>query len=93
MSQEMSVEEAVKEYKQLIRSLPPVNQYLLLYVLDLLSVFAKKAEVNLMNAPSEFERFWADQISLSFSNPAFSPTLRMTCNLENTSYPNRCWSF
>jgi hypothetical protein len=53
MSQEMSVEEAVKEYKQLIRSLPPVNQYLLLYVLDLLSVFAKKAEVNLMNAPSE----------------------------------------
>lgn len=47
-------ENAVKEYKALIRAMPPVNQYLLLYVLDLLSVFARKSDVNLMTAPSEF---------------------------------------
>jgi hypothetical protein len=45
-------ESAVKEYKALIRAMPPVNQYLLLYVLDLLSVFARKSDVNLMTAPS-----------------------------------------
>lgn len=39
-------------YKSLIRAMPPVNQYLLLYVLDLLSVFARKSDVNLMTAPS-----------------------------------------
>lgn len=33
--------------------MPPVNQYLLLYVLDLLSVFAKNSDKNLMTAPSE----------------------------------------
>jgi len=45
-------------YKSLIRAMPPVNQYLLLYVLDLLSVFARKSDVNLMTAPSmsSFER-------------------------------------
>ena len=47
------VDYAVKEYKALIRAMPPVNQYLLLYVLDLLSVFARKSDVNLMTAPSE----------------------------------------
>ena len=40
--------EAVEQYKALIRSMPAVNQYLLLYVLDLLSVFARKSEINLM---------------------------------------------
>lgn len=34
--------------------MPKPNQYLLLYVLDLLSVFARKSEVNLMTAPSRF---------------------------------------
>ena len=46
-------EETIDRYKELIRSLPPVNQYLLLYVLDLLHVFANNAEKNLMTAPSE----------------------------------------
>lgn len=43
-------------YKRLIRSMPRANQYLLLYVLDLLSVFARKCERNLMTATSRF--FW-----------------------------------
>ncbi|KAF8896430.1 Rho GTPase activation protein [Infundibulicybe gibba] len=43
-------EEVIRTYKQLIRSLPQFNQYLLLYVLDLLSVFARKADKNLMTA-------------------------------------------
>lgn len=42
----------IKRYKDLIRRMPPVNQHLLLYVLDLLSVFAKKSDKNLMTAPS-----------------------------------------
>jgi hypothetical protein len=32
--------------------MPRANQYLLLYVLDLLSVFARKSDQNLMNATS-----------------------------------------
>lgn len=43
-------EEVVATYKRLIRSMPRANQYLLLYVLDLLSVFARKCERNLMTA-------------------------------------------
>lgn len=39
---------AIARYKTLILSMPAVNQYLLLYVLDLLSVFARKSEINLM---------------------------------------------
>ncbi|KAH9949947.1 Rho GTPase activation protein [Amylocystis lapponica] len=41
-------DEIVMTYKRLIRSMPRANQYLLLYVLDLLSVFARKCEKNLM---------------------------------------------
>ncbi|KAK4688433.1 GTPase-activating protein SAC7, partial [Tremellales sp. Uapishka_1] len=51
MTQEISLDEAVKEYKSLIRAMPSCNQYLLLYILDLLSVFAKKSDINLMTAP------------------------------------------
>ncbi|KAI0267804.1 Rho GTPase activation protein [Gloeopeniophorella convolvens] len=40
----------IATYKRLIRSMPHPNQYLLLYVLDLLSVFARKADKNLMTA-------------------------------------------
>lgn len=36
--------------------MPPANQYLLLYVLDLLSVFARKSDKNLMTAQSMFHR-------------------------------------
>ncbi|KAI0070459.1 Rho GTPase activation protein [Panus rudis PR-1116 ss-1] len=43
-------DEIIATYKRLIRSLPRPNQYLLLYVLDLLSVFARKADKNLMTA-------------------------------------------
>ncbi|KAF8632236.1 hypothetical protein AX15_001988 [Amanita polypyramis BW_CC] len=42
--------EVIKTYKTLIRQMPRSNQYLLLYVLDLLSVFARKSEKNLMTA-------------------------------------------
>ncbi|EKM58504.1 uncharacterized protein PHACADRAFT_252881 [Phanerochaete carnosa HHB-10118-sp] len=43
-------DEAIHRYKRLIRMLPDDNKYLLLYVLDLLSVFARKADKNLMTA-------------------------------------------
>ncbi|KIY62458.1 Rho GTPase activation protein [Cylindrobasidium torrendii FP15055 ss-10] len=43
-------DEIITTYKRLIRNLPRPNQYLLLYVLDLLSVFARKADINLMTA-------------------------------------------
>ncbi|ESK94012.1 rho gtpase activator [Moniliophthora roreri MCA 2997] len=43
-------EEVISTYKRLIRAMPRPNQYLLLYVLDLLSVFARKSDKNLMTA-------------------------------------------
>ncbi|KAI0707191.1 Rho GTPase activation protein [Earliella scabrosa] len=43
-------DEVIATYKRLIRSMPRANQYLLLYVLDLLSVFARKWDKNLMTA-------------------------------------------
>ncbi|KAK2463426.1 hypothetical protein APHAL10511_004512 [Amanita phalloides] len=43
-------DEVIKTYKSLIRRISRPNQYLLLYVLDLLSVFARKSEKNLMTA-------------------------------------------
>lgn len=46
-------ESAIKTYRLLIQSSPPANQYLLLYVLDLLAVFARKSDKNLMTAASE----------------------------------------
>lgn len=48
-----SQDEVIKAYRQLIRNMPRQNQYLLLYVLDLLSVFARKADKNLMTATSK----------------------------------------
>lgn len=47
-------DEIIATYKRLIRSMPRPNQYLLLYVLDLLSVFSRKSNINLMNATSMF---------------------------------------
>ncbi|KAL4981048.1 hypothetical protein BDW66DRAFT_123780 [Aspergillus desertorum] len=41
---------AVAAYQQLIRELPPLNKQLLLYILDLLAVFASKSEQNRMNS-------------------------------------------
>ncbi|TFK46072.1 RhoGAP-domain-containing protein [Heliocybe sulcata] len=46
----VNAEEIIAKYKQLIRQMPRANQYLLLYVLDLLSVFARKCDKNLMTA-------------------------------------------
>ncbi|KAL5525703.1 hypothetical protein ACEPAG_7040 [Sanghuangporus baumii] len=50
LAKKMSTDDVIKIYKQLIRGMPPQNQYLLLYVLDLLSVFARKADKNRMTA-------------------------------------------
>ncbi|KAI1501250.1 hypothetical protein F5X99DRAFT_206766 [Biscogniauxia marginata] len=41
---------AIKKYQQLIKELPPLNRQLLLYILDLLAVFAAKADENRMTA-------------------------------------------
>lgn len=43
-------EEAVAKFQQLIRELPPLNKQLLLYILDLLAVFASKSEKNRMTS-------------------------------------------
>ncbi|CAK7206758.1 GTPase activating protein (GAP) for Rho1p [Sporothrix eucalyptigena] len=41
---------AISQYQGLITELPPLNRQLLLYILDLLAVFAAKADVNRMNS-------------------------------------------
>ena len=41
---------AVASYQQLIRDLPPLNKQLLLYILDLLAVFASKSDQNRMTS-------------------------------------------
>ncbi|EFE37928.1 Rho GTPase activator (Sac7), putative [Trichophyton verrucosum HKI 0517] len=43
-------EAAVIAYQQLIKELPPLNRQLLLYILDLLTVFASKSDLNRMTA-------------------------------------------
>jgi hypothetical protein len=60
--------ETIAAYKQLISKMPKPNQYLLLYVLDLLSVFAKKSDKNLMTASSEWN------VDRSSSGRALSPS-------------------
>lgn len=44
------IEHAVQRYKILISELPPLNRQLLMYILDLLSIFAARCEKNLMPA-------------------------------------------
>ena len=44
------VPSAIRAYQRLISELPPLNRQLLLYILDLLAVFASKSEQNLMTA-------------------------------------------
>ncbi|TEA18041.1 Rho-GTPase-activating protein 5 [Colletotrichum sidae] len=41
---------AISKYQKLITELPPLNRQLLLYILDLLAVFAAKSEENRMNS-------------------------------------------
>ncbi|KAL7272678.1 GTPase activating protein (GAP) for Rho1p [Rhizina undulata] len=42
--------QAIRSYQKLIAELPNLNRQLLLYILDLLAVFAAKSKLNLMNA-------------------------------------------
>ncbi|KAK5653099.1 hypothetical protein OQA88_9197 [Cercophora sp. LCS_1] len=44
------MDDAIAKYQQLITELPPLNRQLLLYILDLLAVFAAKADQNRMNS-------------------------------------------
>ncbi|OCF75947.1 rho GTPase activator [Kwoniella mangroviensis CBS 8886] len=52
LSETLSADDAIAQYKSLIQALPRIHLYLLLYVLDLLSVFARRADKNLMTAPN-----------------------------------------
>lgn len=47
---DFDVDAAILRYQQLITELPPLNRQLLLYILDLLAVFAAKADENRMNS-------------------------------------------
>ena len=49
---DFDAEEAIERYKQLITELPPLNRQLLLYILDLLAVFASKSDLNKMTTPN-----------------------------------------
>ncbi|KAK4456017.1 hypothetical protein QBC34DRAFT_388647 [Podospora aff. communis PSN243] len=44
------MDDAIAKYQQLITELPPLNRQLLLYILDLLAVFAAKSDQNRMNS-------------------------------------------
>ncbi|KAI9891532.1 MAG: hypothetical protein M1814_002655 [Vezdaea aestivalis] len=41
-------DDTIRQYQALITQIPPLNRQLLLYILDLLAVFASKSEINLM---------------------------------------------
>lgn len=58
--QPFNQEEVIATFKSFIRRMPRSNQYLLLYVLDLLSVFARKSDKNLMTATSELSHDHVD---------------------------------
>lgn len=45
-------EAAIRIFQALITELPPLNRQLLLYILDLLAVFASKADLNKMTTPN-----------------------------------------
>lgn len=49
-SDSFDVAKAITTYQNLITELPPLNRQLLLYILDLLAVFASKADENRMNS-------------------------------------------
>jgi hypothetical protein len=82
-------EEVIVQYKRLIASMPGANQYLLLYVLDLLTVFARKVEKNRMNASSEWGflyPFFRRRLTILFVVPFFAlfhwtPASRLGCHL------------
>lgn len=81
----LSDEQKIREFKRLIRRMPAENQFLLLYVLDLLGIFAKESDKNLMNAASELLtpcRADGRQTWLSSSSQASFTTADMTCGLR-----------
>jgi len=49
---EFDPDAAIGSYQKLITELPPLNRQLLLYILDLLAVFAAKSELNRMTSPN-----------------------------------------
>ena len=49
---DFDAETAIATYQRLITELPPLNRQLLLYILDLLAVFASKSELNRMTSPN-----------------------------------------
>ncbi|CZT02434.1 related to Rho GTPase activating protein [Rhynchosporium graminicola] len=50
LSEDFNVEKAIVTYQHLITELPPLNRQLLLYILDLLAVFASKSDENRMTS-------------------------------------------
>ncbi len=62
---------AISKYQQLITELPPLNRQLLLYILDLLAVFAAKADENRMNSQNLAAIFQPGM--LSHPNHAMAP--------------------
>lgn len=63
--------EAIDKYQGLIKILPPLNRQLLLYILDLLAVFAAKADENRMTAQNLAAIFQPGM--LSHPNHAMAP--------------------
>ncbi|KAF2667066.1 RhoGAP-domain-containing protein [Microthyrium microscopicum] len=49
---DFEVATAIKTFQRLITELPPLNRQLLLYILDLLAVFASKSDLNKMTTPN-----------------------------------------
>lgn len=62
---------AIARYQQLITELPPLNRQLLLYILDLLAVFAAKSDENRMNSQNLAAIFQPGM--LSHPNHAMAP--------------------
>ncbi|KAL2018908.1 hypothetical protein VTK56DRAFT_10275 [Thermocarpiscus australiensis] len=65
------VDAAIAKYQQLITELPPLNRQLLLYILDLLAVFAAKSDQNRMNSQNLAAIFQPGM--LSHPNHAMAP--------------------
>ncbi|KAH8673986.1 Rho GTPase activation protein [Xylariales sp. PMI_506] len=63
--------DAIEKYQDLIKALPPLNRQLLLYILDLLAVFAAKADENRMTAQNLAAIFQPGM--LSHPNHAMAP--------------------
>ncbi|KAI1854627.1 hypothetical protein JX266_000745 [Neoarthrinium moseri] len=71
LAENFNEEEAIDKYQELIKILPPLNRQLLLYILDLLAVFAAKADENRMTAQNLAAIFQPGM--LSHPNHAMAP--------------------